>query len=174
MKRYPYEGGHRVPGIVRWPSKIPAGSVSDQLINATDFAPTICKLAGVSVPDDRPIDGANAFPAFLGDKVEREKPCLWIFPTHEDTYFRMPQMAMRHDDYTLVGWFPEKKPDTPLIDWMKSSVPEKFSLYNIRTDPGQQKDIAGEEPEKLDELISEMVDLWTEIRDEGPDWRTNQ
>jgi arylsulfatase A-like enzyme len=123
------------------------------------------------MPDDRPIDGADAFPAFLRHKVEREKPCLWIFPTHEDTYFRMPQMAMRQDEYTLVGWFPEKEADTHLIDWMKSSVPEKFSLYNIRTDPGQEKDLSKEEPEKLDELIPEMVELWTEIRNEGPDWR---
>ncbi len=174
MKRYPYEGGHRVPGIVRWPSKIPAGSVSDQLVNATDFAPTLCKLAGVDMPADRPIDGTDAFQAFLGNKVERKKPCIWIFPTHGDTYLRMPQMAMRHDDYTLVGWFPEKEKDTHLIDWMKASVPEKFSLYNVRTDPEQKNDLSDAEPEKLDALIPEMLELWTEIRNEGPDWRRNR
>lgn len=171
MKRYPFEGGHRVPGIVRWPGKIPAGIVSDKLINATDFAPTFCNLAGVNMPSDRQIDGTNAWNAFLGDKVIRDKPCMWIFPTHEDTYFRMPHMALRHEEYTLVGWLPEKGQNSDLIDWMKSSVPDRFELYNTLTDPGQNRDLSIEEGEKLKELIPEMVELWTEIRDEGPDWR---
>lgn len=170
MKRYPYEGGHRVPGIVRWPAEIPAGSTSDQLINATDFAPTICRLAGIDLPADRAIDGTDAFRAFLGARVEREKPCLWIFPTHGDTHSRMPHIAMRHGDYNLIGWLPGKEPDRELLDWMKSSVPEKFALYNIRADPGQKKDISELEPEKLDELIPMMLELWIEIRNEGPDW----
>ena len=173
MKRYPYEGGHRVPGIIRWPAKIPAGSVSNQLVNATDFVPTICKLAGLDTPTDRPIDGVDAFPAFLGNQVVREKPCLWIFPTHGDTYRRMPQLAMRHEEYTLVGWFPEKAAEVHLLDWMKSSVPEKFSLYNVHTDPGQKRDLAAEKPAVVENLVPEMVAIWTEIRDEGPDWRTN-
>jgi len=174
MKRYPYEGGHRVPGIIRWPEMIPAGIVSDQLVNATDFVPTIGKLAEVDTPTDRPIDGVDAFPAFLGNKVKREKSPLWIFPTHGDTYRRMPQMAMRHEEYTLIGWFPENNPDTHLIDWMKSSVPEKFALYNIRTDPEQEKDISNEQPELLSQLVPEMVKSWTEIRNEGPDWRSRK
>ncbi len=170
MKRYPYEGGHRVPGIVRWPGKIPAGTVSDQLINGTDLAPTLCNLAGVNMPSDRPIDGSNAWNALLGNEVDREKPCIWIFPTHEDTYFRMPHLAMRYNDHTLVGWFPQKEQDKNLIDWMKSSIPERFELYNTLTDPGQVIDISDDEPDKLKELIPKMMSLWIEIRDEGPDW----
>lgn len=83
-------------------------------------------------------------------------------------------MAMRDGDYTIVGWFPEKGEDGSLVDWMKSSVPEIFALYNVRTDPGQKRDISDEEPEKLDELIPEMLELWTEIRNEGPDWGRNK
>jgi len=171
MKRYPYEGGHRVPGIVRWPATIPGGTVSNELVNATDFAPTICKLVGIDMPTDRAIDGMNAFPALMGDQVKREKPCLWIFPTHEDTYLRMPQMAMRLNEYTLVGWFPEKDATTHLLDWMKISIPEKFALYNTHTDPGQENDIADEKPEVVKELVPKMVAKWIEVRDEGPDWR---
>lgn len=172
MKRYPYEGGHRVPGIVRWPAEIPAGSTSDQLVNGTDFAPTLCQLAGINFPSDKHIDGTNAFQAFLGNKVQREKPCLWIFPTYGDTYSRMPHMAMRHGDYNLIGWLPGKEPNTDLLDWMKSSVPERFALYNIRTDPGQKRDVSDVRPEKLDELVPLMLELWIEIRDEGPDWES--
>jgi len=171
MKRYPYEGGHRVPGIVRWPGKIPEGTISDKLFNATDIAPTLCQLAGVELPSDRVIDGTNAFATFLNRQAKRETSCLWLFPTHEDTYFRMPHMAMRDGDYTIVGWFPEKGEDGSLVDWMKSSVPETFALYNTHTDPGQKEDISEKEPDKVKELIPKMNELWVEIRDEGPDWK---
>jgi len=171
MKRYPYEGGHRVPGIVRYPAKIPAGTTSDALVVATDFLPTIAELAQAKIPTNRKMDGIDAFPSFLGEKTEREKPYLWLFPTHEDTYFRMPHIAMRYDEYTLMGWFPEKSDDgTTLLEWMKSSIPVKFALYDLTADPGQKNDLAATKPEIVDKLKPKMVDLWKEIRDEGPDW----
>lgn len=171
MKRYPYEGGHRVPGIIRYPEKIPAGSVSNELVVATDFLNTIASLADVEIPSDKPMDGMDAFPAFLGEKTERKTPYLWIFPTHEDAYFRMPHIAMHHNEYALLGWFPKKKEDSTLMAWMKSSIPEKFALYNLTTDPAQLNDISQEKPEILAQLIPKMTTLWKEIRDEGPDWK---
>ncbi len=170
MKRYPFEGGHRVPGIIRYPGKIPAGTTSDELVVATDFLPTVAKLARIKTPINKNMDGVYAFPAFLGEKIERNKPYLWIFPTHEDTYFRMPHMAMRYDDYTLLGWFPEKSERGTLIEWMKSSIPVKFALYNLSTDPGQQNNLSEIEPETVEKLKPKMIELWKEIRDEGPDW----
>ena len=50
MKRYPYEGGHRVPGIVRLPGVIPAGIISDKLFNGTDIFPTICESVDAPLP----------------------------------------------------------------------------------------------------------------------------
>jgi arylsulfatase A-like enzyme len=172
MKRYPYEGGHRVPGIVRWPGKIPANTTSDVLFNGTDIAPVICNLAGISMPEDREIDGVNAFNAFLGNDINRDENCLWIFPTHGDTYFRMPHMAMRKGDYSLAGWFPERKDDQDLVEWMKESVPSTFALFNLAEDPSQENDLSLSEPGIMDEMIPELISLWTEIRDEGPVWGT--
>ena len=57
MKRYPYEGGHRVPGIARWSGKIAPGSINESLINGTDFLPTLVELAGISLPTDRTLHG---------------------------------------------------------------------------------------------------------------------
>ena len=172
MKRYPYEGGHRVPGIVRYPAKIPAGTTSDALVVATDFLPTAAQLAGIELPTDKTMDGKDALTALLGEKTERNKPYLWLFPTHEDTYFRMPHISMRYENYTLLGWFPEKTEEGTLVEWMKSSVPVKFALYNLTKDPGQQKDIAASEPETVERLKPIMIKEWIDIRDEGPDWKT--
>lgn len=170
MKRYPYEGGHRVPGIIRYPAKIRAGTVSNELVVATDFLPTAAQLAHVKAPIDRNMDGIDAFPAFQGRKPEREKPYLWLFPTHEDSYLIMPHISMRYEDYTLLGWLSKKPEDATLMAWMKSSIPVKFALYNLSSDPGQKSNLALTKPEILNKLKPIMIDQWKEIRDEGPNW----
>ena len=121
-KRFPYEGGHRVPGIVRYPKVITAGTESDVLFNGTDLLPTIAKLAGTEVPTDRPVDGVNAFDAFLNKEVSREASSIWFYPNHEDSYFRMPQMSMRTGDYTLLGYLPETDDPTDLQNWMAKMI----------------------------------------------------
>ncbi|MCX6854534.1 MAG: sulfatase-like hydrolase/transferase, partial [Verrucomicrobia bacterium] len=65
-KRDDYEGGIRVPGIVRWPGHIKAGSVSDVPVIGTDIFATVLEVTGVAVPNDRTIDGVSMIPAFAG------------------------------------------------------------------------------------------------------------
>jgi arylsulfatase A len=164
MKRYPYEGGHRVPGLVRWPEAIPAGLISDEMVNGTDLLPVFCHLAGIEIPADRKIDGDQVFNAFLNKPVEHQKPYLWIFPTHEDTWFRMPHMAMRIDDYVILGWFPPKKEDEKILPWMKQSIPVRFELFDLKKDPGQSLDISGSFPAVVKKMSGEMVREWLDIR----------
>jgi arylsulfatase A len=164
MKRYPYEGGHRVPGLVRWPEKIPAGTLSDELVCGVDILPTFCKVTGIKVPNDRKIDGEPVINAFLNKPVEHKNPYLWIFPTHEDTYYRMPHMAMRTGDLVLMGWFPTKKAEEKLVPWMTHSIPVKFELYDILKDPGQMKDLSKSLPEESKKMSEQMVRLWLDIR----------
>ena len=167
MKRYPYEGGHRVPGIVRLPGVIPAGTESNVLFNGTDFLPTISNLVGAAVPSDRSIDGIDAFEAFLNNKVKREVSAIWFYPNHEDTHFRMPQMSMRKDNYTLIGWLPEKPDSLNLKNWMANYDPEKFELYDIDLDPSQMNDISNQQKDIVVTMKEEMTTLWREMRDEG-------
>ncbi|GAA0880792.1 sulfatase-like hydrolase/transferase [Algoriphagus jejuensis] len=179
MKRFPYEGGHRVPGIARWPGHIPAGTVSDQLFNGTDFLPTIAKLAGARVPEDRPIDGTDAFGAFLNTDYERAIPPMWFFPVNYPHLPGISNMAMRYGDYVLIGnlgptWedFNKQMTDskTKQVDWLKTSVPTTFELYNIKNDLAQTTDLAQTESDTLMMLIPKMQQLWLDIRDEGPWW----
>jgi arylsulfatase A len=167
MKRFPYEGGHRVPGIARWPGIISEGTSSDKLFNGTDFLPTLCNLAGAMIPSDRPIDGTDAFGAFLNQNVTRDRSAIWFYPNHEDTYFRMPQMSLRTDQYTLIGWLPKKADDIDLKTWMASNDPERFELYDLARDPSQTTDLASQKPELVDSMKKEMTVLWREMRDEG-------
>ena len=172
MKRYPYEGGHRVPGIARWTGQIKPGSINGSLINGTDFLPTMLELAGVSLPSDRALDGVSMLPAFQGRVLKRPGPVYWFFPAHEDTYYRMPHMAMRDGDYTLLAWLPTKDPDQLIMDWPKTSHLDRFALFNLESDPGQTVDLSEEEPERLAEMSEQMRAFWTEIKDDSPYWES--
>uniref|UniRef100_UPI0035933611 sulfatase family protein n=1 Tax=Aquiflexum sp. TaxID=1872584 RepID=UPI0035933611 len=179
MKRFPYEGGHRVPGIVRWPNRIPKGIVSDKLFNGTDFLPTISNLAGARLPEDRTIDGTDAFNAFLNKEYEREIPQIWFFPVGYSHLPGMAHRAMRQGDYVLIASLPaswknfntdNEKGKNRDVDWIKTAVPSSFELYNIKDDPSQSNDLAIKEYGTLLELIPRMQRLWLDIRDEGPWW----
>lgn len=167
MKRFPYEGGHRVPGIVRYPGIIPAGLESDILFNGSDFLPTFAKLAGATIPEDRAIDGDNAFNAFLDKKVKRDTSVVWYYPNHEDSFFRMPQMAMRKDQFTLIGHLPKKPESLSLRQWITDYNPQQFELYDIHQDPAQTNDLSKQHPEIIQSMKKEMTALWRSMTDEG-------
>jgi arylsulfatase A len=169
MKRYVYEGGHRVPGLARWPGVIPPGTVSGELFNGTDIFPTLRKLSGFPKPDSFKTDGEPAFEAFLGKPVKRTKPVMWIFPTHEDTWYRMPHLSLREGTLSLIGWFPPKEKEDKLIPWMEHSVPVKFELYDIVRDPRQSRNIADSLPGITLRLSGQMVKRWLEIRQDYTD-----
>lgn len=172
MKRYPYEGGHRVPGIAKWPGQIEPGSINESLINGTDFLPTLVELAGIALPTDRALDGISMLPAFRGELLHRAEPVYWFFPAHEDTYYRMPHMAMRDGDYALLAWLNTKEKEQLIMDWLKTGQLERFELFNLEDDPEQQTDLSESEPERLEEMAGQMKAFWEEIKDDSPYWET--
>ena len=165
MKRFPYEGGHRVPGLIRWPALLPAGIESNQLVNGTDFLPTVVQLVGAKPFTDRPLDGASVLGAFAGSPVKRASPPLWMFPIHGDSYTRMPHLAIREGRYSLLGWFPDKRADESLSEWAGRSTPKRFELFDLLKDPGQSNDLAASEPQLTLELSQAMTKKWIEMRD---------
>jgi arylsulfatase len=74
-----WEGGIRVPFMVRWPGRIPAGVVSDEIVHGVDLFPTLASIVGAGVPADRPIDGVDQSNFFLGrsEKSNREGFPIW-------------------------------------------------------------------------------------------------
>lgn len=85
----PFEGSHRVPAIVRWPGKVPAGVVTQEMLAAVDWLPTLAGIAGAPnlVPQDRPVDGVDAS-AFMLGKSEK---------TGRDFSNSSPQMSLNND-----------------------------------------------------------------------------
>jgi len=170
MKRYVYEGGHRVPGIIRWKGVVKPGSVSNELINGTDWMPTICKAAGISVPTDRTIDGVDITPSLNGNPVERTIPACWTYPAHYDSR-SLPGISMRDGNYAMVGWFAPRKSAQGLSEWVKSTKLTRFSLYDLSIDRSQTNELNKLLPKEYKRLKTKLEALWLDIQKDAPDWR---
>lgn len=151
MKLHLYEGGIRVPGIIRWPRQIKAGQTSHDPVVNYDILPTFCAIAGINPPASRTLDGDNLLPLIKGEPFERAKPLYWQY----DRAIGGPnRVALREGDWKLLG-------DATL---------SKFELYNLKNDISETQDLAANEPAKLTSLSAQMRRLHAEIKAEGPVW----
>jgi len=172
LKSHVWEGGHRVPAIVRWPGRVAPGSVSGTPVGGIDFLPTVCEIAGVEPPSDRAIDGASQLPLWEGREGDfrRETPLYWFF------YRVNPAFALREGPWSLVARSDDAdrpkahqllREDLPRI---RESQPVTFSLYRLDEDPGQTRDVSGEHPEVFDRLQRRLLSLHREVVAEGAAW----
>jgi arylsulfatase A-like enzyme len=114
-----FEGGIRVPTIVRWPGRIPAGQVSDQVGITMDLTASILAVTGAPVPEEAEIEGMNLFPIWEGRAPEVPRTLFWRAGTGPGK-----RTAVRRGDWKL------------LVDGQHSYV------FNLRTDPGERNDMA--------------------------------
>jgi arylsulfatase A-like enzyme len=143
-----FEGGIRVPCIMRWPGKIPAGSSNNEITGIMDMLPTFSVMAGVEVPSDRVIDGSNILPYMLGKEVRT--------PIHDA--FIVPDVTIRYHDWKLL--VKGQKPGGNGNKGMQGRVAaEAGSLFNLRDDVGETTDLSAKYPEKVQEL-TEMMDAY--------------
>lgn len=153
-----YEGGIRVPLFVNWPKAVKAGSRSDEPVINTDLYPTFCEVAGAELPE-QPIDGRSLLPLFKGEKETfGERPIYWFFPAYLESYsvvgeqrdplFRSrPVSAIREGDYKLKKYFEDGH----------------IELFNLKEDIRERKNLAGEMPEKRDEMLLKLNDWEKEL-----------
>ena len=169
-----YEGGIRVPGILRWPGHTRPGTVSAEPVCGVDVLPTLCEIAGIAVPKDRAIDGASLLPTFDGTPIERTTPLYWQYARAHSK----PKVAMRVGDWKILAHLnsnaPVLRPGTSQtaedVNWFKTAELTTFELYNLRRDIGETTDLAEREPEPLAEMSARLRKLYYEIREESPVW----
>ena len=154
VKRDNWEGGHRVPMIVRWPGKVPAGKVSSQLTSLTDVMATIAEVVGAEIPDDAAADSFSMLPAFLGTAGDDPiRPYIlqqgfggsrylairrdnWKYLAHKGSG------GNNYDKHKLLKQYqlPELEPDAP------------GQLYNLQSDPGETTNLSSKHPGIVKEL----------------------
>jgi len=143
-KGYTYEGGQRVPLIVRWPGHIPANRVVDAPVNNIDWVPTLLELAGEPVPSG--VDGISFAPGLLGGNMP-ERKLFWHFPHYTNQGGR-PSGAMRDGAWLLIERYDE----------------DRNELYDLSRDIGQQQDLAAQHPERVTSMRA-ALDAWRREND---------
>lgn len=148
-----WEGGHREPAIFRWPGKIPPGQVRDEMAWTMDIFPTLAKLAGVKLPDDRIIDGKDIWPLLSG-KTNVEPP-------HETLFF------YNCDNLQAVRWkhwklhLPRTTEMVPF--WQKKTGLRELKqplLIDLRMDIAEQRNVAKQNPK----VVAYMLQLAEQCR----------
>ena len=153
-KRSLYEGGIRLPFIVRWPAHTPAGRVDDtSIVAGVDWLPTVCGLAGVKLPSDLKPDGKDMSQAFRGRPRERTGPLMWEwrFRVFGDMAHKCPILAIREGKWKLL-----MNPDCSRVE-----------LYDIPEDPTELDNLADRNPQIVGKL-SEKVLEWQKTLPPGP------
>jgi arylsulfatase A len=144
MKLHIHEGGYRVPGIISWPGKVQPGRVCAEPVCGVDVLPTLCALAGVKAPEDRPIDGASMLPIFEGKPIVRRTPLYWQYDRAISTPW---QLSLREGSWKLLA-------DGKL---------QKFELYNLADDTGESRDQAESQPGRVKAMAAAMRRLHGQI-----------
>lgn len=147
-----YEGGIRVPCVVRWPAKI-APAVSDAPINSVDFYPTLLEMAGVAAPEGYVLDGESWLPQVVHAEYDqpRKAPLFWHFPGYlgagKGTWRTKPVGAIRDGDWKLIEFFEDGR----------------LELYDLKHDLGEQNNLAEKEPAKAAELQAKLAAWRSEV-----------
>jgi arylsulfatase A len=176
-KGHMHDGGIHVPGIMRWPGKLEAGTESSLPINGTDLLPTFCAMAYADILTEKVVDGVDLLPTLLEDKqVERRIPLFWwLYHARGGK-----QACMREGDWKMLARMtPQLDPSIQdaeppegqtRMEFIKHTGLEDFELYNLRDDPSEKMDVSQEEPDRFDAMRLKMIALHKEIRSEGPVW----
>lgn len=133
-----WEGGLRVPFIMRWPGKLPAGKVTDEFITALELVPTLLSATGTPTPEGIDMDGFDMLPILRGEAKSPRQDMFW---------------QRRSDKAARVGnW-----------KWLDSAKGK--GLYDLSTDIGEKKDLSQEKPEVL-KMMQDRFAAWRKTMDE--------
>ncbi len=145
-KGWCYEGGIRVPLLIRFPGIKHAGSECHQPAISMDFYPTLLDLAHMGLPADQHMDGKSLVP-YLRDPVRSDDRMLvWHYPHYHGSTWR-PGSAIRDNEWKLIEFYED----------------QAIELYNLKYDPGEKDDLSGELPEKADSLRRDMHQMLHEM-----------
>jgi arylsulfatase A len=137
-----YEGGIRVPLIIRYPAGVRAGRTNDTPVITHDFYPTFMDLAGVHPHDRQPIDGVSLMPLLSGRSRLPRDALYWHYPLAKPHFLGgRSSGAIRDGDYKLIEFF-----DTGEIE-----------VYNLREDIGETNNLAPTMPDKVTELGDKLA-----------------
>jgi arylsulfatase A-like enzyme len=139
-----YEGGIRMPFLVRWPGHTPADRVdADTVIAGVDLFPTLCRIAGAELPPKQNFDGQDMTEALRGNTIERQKPLFWEYGRNNEffrypanAHDRSPNVAVRDRSWKLLVNAASNEGDNRATE-----------LYDLAADPKETTNLADQHPD---------------------------
>jgi arylsulfatase A-like enzyme len=141
-KGHLYEGGIRVPTIIRWPGVTKAGSQCHDPVLSIDYAPTIAEAAAVPKSKTPAMDGRSITTLLRGSPSIGRREVFWHYP-HYSPQLGRPSAAIRRGDDKLILFFEDRR----------------VELYDLKHDVGETKDLSASQPEKAADL-KQRLEAW--------------
>jgi arylsulfatase A-like enzyme len=137
-----FEGGIRVPAIIKYKGKVAVNQVSNEVVTGLDIFPTLAELMLFELPTDRPIDGASITPTFSQKSVQRAAPFIWTIdmPNQDDA---VNEWAIRDGDWKLI---------------LDRDERPKY-LFNLKKDPYEMTNLIGKEPKIVATLMPKFQQI---------------
>ena len=135
-----YEGGVRVPLIVKWPNKVKENVTSEAIVSCVDFFPTFLDLVKGKQPQNQVLDGYSMLPALTENKFDLEREVFTHYPVY---HHEQPMSALRKGDWKII----------------ENLVSGQFDLYNLKYDVNEMTDLKFSYPEKLTQMKT-LLQKW--------------
>lgn len=146
-----YEGGVRIPLIVRWPGVTQPGSVNPSVVSTVDHYPAILAMTGQEPRPEVHRDGVSYVPALKGEAFDRG-PTICDKPRFSFVTMNIPNTSVRYGDWKLYRFWHD----------MPDGQSHRYELYNLKDDIGETRNLAAENPEKLKELADTLDAFYEE------------
>lgn len=149
-KGSPYEGGIRVPCLVRWPAQVKAGQVCSTPVHVTDWMPTLLAAAGTSAPPDHTLDGTSLLPLLRGESLP-ERPLFLHMPLYDLRWAATPCAVIREGDWKLIEHFGDSFDAN-----LRYQPGRKIELFNLREDLGESRDLSTTDKARADAMSAKL------------------
>ncbi|EDY82983.1 sulfatase, putative [Verrucomicrobiia bacterium DG1235] len=157
-KMFTFDGGMRVPCLVRWPAQIPAGQTSHAMANMMDWFPTFSRIANLDTPKSRSIDGLDITDVLTGSGPRADNEFFFF---HGDGDLR----AYRDGDWKLKLPYEGNQ----AARWRQAVAAHPILLFNLAEDPGETTDLAAQHPERLAAMQARMTDFLASLGELPPE-----
>lgn len=162
-----YEGGVRVPFIVRWPAQVKAGSVCPTPVHVVDLFPTFMELAGGRAQEEQILDGVSIMPLLKQTGAPPRDAIFSHHPEYVVAYAKTPCSMVRKGNYKLIHYFGDFLDPTGCEPGRSGTLFGKFilgsrtELYNLKQDPSEAQNVIDDMPEKAEELMTDLASWWS-------------
>ena len=150
-----FEGGSRVPAMVRWPGVADRERVSDAILNGVDMYPTLLEMCGIPPNPDQVVDGISIVPVLKGGTMPEREICCF-FP-HNFSEYSPAGAWIRQGDWKLIEVF-----------YISDLWPEKYLLYNLKEDIGETTNLAAKHPERTAAMAEKLEAHYMTLCDRPP------